>query len=136
MEVRAGRELYLVQCSSCHGLNAEGTERGPTLIGVGAASADFYLTTGRMPLDDSTGQADRKPPAYSPREIRQLVSYVASLGPGPPIPRINLADGNLSLGLQLFANNCAPCHSSAGAVKSVENGPKVNATLSCVIRFW
>ncbi|MGH9276885.1 MAG: cytochrome bc1 complex diheme cytochrome c subunit [Acidimicrobiales bacterium] len=114
-EVRAGRDLFQVSCSSCHGLNGEGTPDGPSLIGVGAASADFYLTTGRMPLDTTSGQAQRKPPAYTPREIRQLVAYVASLGPGPPIPRVNLADGDLAEGLELFANNCAPCHSSAGA---------------------
>ncbi|HKA03397.1 MAG TPA: cytochrome c, partial [Acidimicrobiales bacterium] len=47
--VAQGRELYVTGCSSCHGGNGEGTTRAPTLIGVGAASASFYLTTGRMP---------------------------------------------------------------------------------------
>ncbi len=114
-EVRAGRDLYQVACSSCHGLGGEGTDLGPKLIGVGAASADFYLTTGRMPLDNSGEQAQRKPPAYTPRQIRQLVAYVASLGPGPPIPAVNPAKGDLPEGNELYANNCAPCHSSAGA---------------------
>ena len=114
-EVRDGKELFQVACSSCHGLEGAGTEQGPTLIGVGAASADFYLTTGRMPLDRSGVQAQRKAPAYSPRQIRQLVAYVASLGPGPEIPKVDLKKGELSEGTELYANNCASCHSSAGA---------------------
>ncbi|MGH9226588.1 MAG: cytochrome bc1 complex diheme cytochrome c subunit [Acidimicrobiales bacterium] len=114
-DVRNGRDLFQVACSSCHGLEGEGTEQGPTLIGVGAASADFYLATGRMPLDNPDEQATRKEPAYSPLQIRQLVAYVTSLGPGPPIPTVNPAAGDIALGSQLYANNCAPCHSSAGA---------------------
>jgi len=114
-DVRNGRDLYQVACSSCHGLEGEGTARGPTLVGVGAASADFYLTTGRMPLDVPGEQAQRKEPAYSPLQIRQLVAYIAALGPGPPIPRIDWEAGDLALGNRLYANNCAPCHSSAGA---------------------
>jgi ubiquinol-cytochrome c reductase cytochrome c subunit len=114
-EIRAGRELFQVACSSCHGLEGQGTRRGPTLVGVGAASADFYLTTGRMPLDRTDVQAHRKEPAYTPRQIRQLVAYVASLGRGPAIPRVDPEKGDLVEGNELYANNCASCHSSAGA---------------------
>ena len=115
-EVEAGRQLYLVACTTCHGAEGEGVEdRGPSLIGVGAASADFYLTTGRMPLDRPRIQAERKRVAYSPAQIRQLVAFVASLGPGPAIPRVDTAHGDLAEGNRLYANNCAPCHSSAGA---------------------
>ena len=114
-EVRAGRELFQVACSTCHGLEGEGTPRGPRLIGVGAASADFYLTSGRMPLDRPGVQAARKEPAYSPRQIRQLVAYVASLGRGPAIPHVNPEEGDLVEGNDLYANNCASCHSSAGS---------------------
>ena len=114
-EVRAGRELFQVACSSCHGLEGEGTEKGPRLIGVGAASADFYLTTGRMPLDRTGVQAQRKEPAYTPRQIRQLVAYVGSLGRGQAIPAVDPEEGKLVEGNELYANNCASCHSSAGA---------------------
>jgi ubiquinol-cytochrome c reductase cytochrome c subunit len=114
-EVRAGRELFQIACSSCHGVNGEGSPRGPTLRGVGAASAHFYLSTGRMPLDNPGEQTQRKPPAYTRREIRQLVAFVASLGPGPPIPTVDTAAGHLSEGSELYLNNCAPCHSAAGA---------------------
>jgi ubiquinol-cytochrome c reductase cytochrome c subunit len=115
-DVAAGRQLYQVACTTCHGNEGEGVvDRGPPLIGVGAASADFYLSTGRMPLDRPRSQAERKRVAYTPVQIRQLVAYVASLGPGPPIPRIDPSAGNLAEGNRLYANNCAPCHSSAGA---------------------
>ena len=115
-DVAGGRTLYELACTTCHGTEGEGvTDRGPSLVGVGAASADFYLSTGRMPLDRPRAQAERKRVAYTPVQIRQLVAYVASLGPGPAIPRIPASAGNLSEGNRLYANNCAPCHSSAGA---------------------
>ena len=113
-QVEAGRQLYLVACTSCHGAEGEGTERGPTLVGAGAASAHYYLSTGRMPLDQTGAQPQRKPPAYSARDIEQLVAYVASLGPGEPQPRIDHRKGDLAEGYELFSNNCASCHSSAG----------------------
>jgi ubiquinol-cytochrome c reductase cytochrome c subunit len=118
----AGRELYLTGCSSCHGPDGRGTDRGPTLVGVGAAAADFYLSTGRMPLDEPRNQAVRKPPAYGRAEIDQLVAYVASLGPGPEIPKVHPEEGDLPTGYELYANNCAPCHSSAGAGGAVGRG--------------
>ena len=115
-DVAAGNQLYQIACTTCHGAEGEGVEdRGPSLIGVGAASADFYLSTGRMPLDRPRSQAERKRVAYSPVQIRQLVAFVASLGPGPAIPHVDPDQGDLAEGNRLYANNCAPCHSSAGA---------------------
>lgn len=114
-DVAAGRQLFLVACTTCHGTDGAGTDRGPTLVGVGAASPDFYLSTGRMPLDRPRTQADRNRVAYPPAQIRQLVAYVASLGPGTPIPAVDAAAGDVVEGNRLYANNCAPCHSSAGA---------------------
>jgi ubiquinol-cytochrome c reductase cytochrome c subunit len=114
-EVTAGRELYETGCSSCHGINGEGGSLGPRLIGVGAASAHFYLSSGRMPLDQYRVQADRKEPAYRPDQIRQLVAYVASLGDGPGIPNIDVQRGDVAIGNQLYAVNCAGCHNSAGS---------------------
>lgn len=115
-EVRGGRDLFEVACSSCHGLTAAGTEDGPSLVGVGAASADFYLSTGRMPLDDPRAQPSRKPPAYSEVQVRQLVAYVASLGPGPSVPASPAsAQAPTGTGARLYAARCASCHGPAGA---------------------
>ena len=57
--VEEGREIFLRGCSSCHGLNAEGGGIAPALIGVGAASVDFQVGTGRMPMADMSVQAMR-----------------------------------------------------------------------------
>ena len=75
----------------------------PKLIGVGAASADFYLRTGRMPLAYPSAQPAQKAPAFNNEQIRQLVAYVASLGDGPPVPDVNPDRGDLALGPGLFS---------------------------------
>lgn len=120
--VSRGHELFLTSCSSCHGADGAGTGQGPTLVGVGAAAADFQLTTGRMPLANPKGQPVRKPRAFTRREIDALVAYVASIGPGPPIPRVDVHQGNLSEGGTLFRLNCAACHSSAGVGGALSYG--------------
>ena len=112
-QVSTGRALYEVGCSSCHGLNAEGTSQGPSLIGVGAASVDFQVGTGRMPLARTGPQADEKQVVYTQDQIDALAAYVASLAPGPAVPQVDVAGGDLALGRELFQNNCASCHSAS-----------------------
>jgi ubiquinol-cytochrome c reductase cytochrome c subunit len=112
--VRRGRELFLTGCSTCHGVDARGTDVAPDLRGVGAASADFQLSTGRMPDTDPDRQPEAKPPAYSRDEIDDLVAYVASLGAGPPIPDVEEPPGDLQEGALLYLQICAACHSAAG----------------------
>src|SRR3954469_21470067 len=79
-----GEQLFDRACVSCHGDGGVGTTQGPTLIGVGEASADFQLRTGRMPRANAQGQAPQKPDAFSDQEIQALVAYVGSLGEGEP----------------------------------------------------
>jgi ubiquinol-cytochrome c reductase cytochrome c subunit len=112
-QVAAGRSLFVAHCSSCHGFEAEGTRNGPSLVHAGAASADFYLRTGRMPLNDPAAQPVRHRPAFPPDQISALVAYVASLDAGPPIPTV--LPGDLAHGNELFSINCAQCHNDAGA---------------------
>jgi ubiquinol-cytochrome c reductase cytochrome c subunit len=112
--VERGRQLFLVGCATCHGANGEGTNQGPDLRGVGAAAADFQLSTGRMPDTQPDRQAVRKRSPYTRAEIDDLVAYVASLGPGPPIPDVDTPPGDLQEGTRLFLDNCAACHSAAG----------------------
>jgi ubiquinol-cytochrome c reductase cytochrome c subunit len=81
-----GKQIFLKGCSSCHGLNAEGGAVAPSLIGVGAASVDFQVGTGRMPMADMSTQAMRKKPVYDAEETAKLAAYVASLAPGPAVP--------------------------------------------------
>jgi ubiquinol-cytochrome c reductase cytochrome c subunit len=111
----SGRQLFLDGCSSCHGLAARGVPGvAPDLHGVGERAADFYLSTGRMPLDVPTGEQPlRGPPAYPPGEIRALVRYIGSLG-GPGIPEVHSERGDLSEGQHAFASYCAGCHQIVG----------------------
>lgn len=114
--VEEGRRLYQRGCVSCHGRDGVGAPAGPPLQGVGAASAHFQLTSGRMPATVSGGaQPQRKRPAYDPEEITALVAYVASLGDGPKIPSVHPDEADVALGGELFRQHCAACHSSSGA---------------------
>jgi ubiquinol-cytochrome c reductase cytochrome c subunit len=108
--VERGRALFVDGCSSCHGIDARGIHGvAPTLRGVGAAAADFYLATGRMPLAAIGDQPVRSKPAYTNAQIADLVAYVGSYG-GPPIPSVDTTAGSLSEGQRLFADHCAGCH--------------------------
>ena len=124
-DVEAGERLFIANCSTCHGLNAEGAGTAPSLIGVGAASVHFQVATGRMPMDANQPQAEAKPPQFDEEEIRQLAVYIASLGPGPGIPseeQVDPALGDPALGGQLFRTNCAMCHNAVGAGGALTNG--------------
>jgi ubiquinol-cytochrome c reductase cytochrome c subunit len=108
--VRQGRQLYVTGCASCHGLDAAGLAgSGPSLRGVGAQAADFYLSTGRMPLDSPGAVPVRKPPAYSGARIAALTAYIASLG-GPAAPVVGTGAPRLDVGLRAFTESCAGCH--------------------------
>ncbi len=132
--ISQGRELYVVGCSSCHGLNAEGIvtksgdNLGPPLIGVGAASVDFQVGTGRMPAQRPDTQIPDKPPVYSDEEIEALAAYIASLGPGPAVPDEEYYDVSdateeeIVRGGQLFLTNCTACHNYAGSGGALPNG--------------
>jgi ubiquinol-cytochrome c reductase cytochrome c subunit len=116
-DVVAGHSLFQkFSCASCHGLNAEGGQRAPSLIGVGAASVDFQMGTGRMPLQHYSAEAPRKRPVATEAEIRQIAAYVASLAPGPAIPNVNgYQQADVAYGGALFRTNCAQCHNFVGA---------------------
>ena len=119
--LEAGRGLYVANCATCHGSQGEGTDAGPTLRNAGAAGADFYLRTGRMPLAAPGQPAIRQPPIFSDQQIRELVAYVASLGNGPAIPQV-ASGGDIRRGWALFQANCAACHAATGAGNAIGGG--------------
>ena len=124
--IEEGRQIFLKGCSSCHGLNLEGGTVAPSLVGVGAASVDFQVGTGRMPMADMSQQAMRKEPLYTPEEVAAVAAYVASLAPGPEIPteaQLNYErDGSTAEGGELFRTNCAMCHNFAGQGGALTQG--------------
>ena len=109
-----GEQLYQQSCSSCHGMNLEGIPgRAPKLRGVGAQAADFYLSTGRMPLDRPGEEPLRRQPAFNRKDIAAIVAYIATFG-GPPIPQVDPSRGELSIGRHAYATHCAGCHQIMG----------------------
>ncbi|REE99522.1 cytochrome c [Thermomonospora umbrina] len=151
-----GRQLYTKNCASCHGPSAEGTKDAkgrplaPSLIGVGAASVDFQVSTGRMPAMNPGAQMPRKKPipefntdiptdqhddelrekalhqkAQAEKNLADLRNYIQSLGKGPDVPSAAMVDprgGDVALGGKLFRTNCAQCHNFVGSGGALTGG--------------
>lgn len=134
-----GKALFDKSCISCHGRNAQGVaDRGPSLIGVGAASVEFQVETGRMPAARQEAQVERKEPLWEGKELtvnaRALAQYIQELGGGPEIPAGNdfASKGDIAVGGELFRVNCSSCHAfsaGGGALSSGKYAPSLkNAT--------
>jgi ubiquinol-cytochrome c reductase cytochrome c subunit len=116
--VDRGAELFGTHCALCHGelgrgLPIDGPRGGPSLQGVGAASVDFMIRTGRMPMDNARDRLERHPQRFSDEDRRALIAYIESLAPaeGPDIPDIDgWEDADPSRGLELYTSNCVACH--------------------------
>ena len=123
--VEEGKLLFQANCATCHGLEAQGTDIAPSLVGVGAASVHFQVSTGRMPMAQNGPQARDKAPQFTEEETTRMAAWVASLAPGPAIPVGELVDpdlGDPARGGELFRTNCAMCHNAAGAGGALSEG--------------
>ena len=128
-KIERGSHLYGRYCLACHGPNGSGVAppgreigagplrnqeqqraTAPSLRGVGALAADFYLRTGYMPLRRVGAQPRRSRVLFDEDEIQAITAYVASLGRGPAIPTPSRSRGSVSRGLHLFTEHCAGCH--------------------------
>lgn len=142
-----GQQLFDEHCASCHGVNAQGTQRAPSLWSAGPAAVDFYLSTGRMPLNNARLQALGHAPYFTPKQIEQITDFVVSEGKsrgktGPAIPTVqplchnqnsgkleNNSCVTLSQGQQLYTLNCAACHNAQGSGGMLSNGNTVPPVL-------
>lgn len=122
--IAEGQKLFAANCATCHGMEAAGTAEGPSLYGVGAASVDFQMATGRMPLAYQGPQGAQKPAQFSQDQIDDVAAFVASLAPGPAVPdeKWLAGDSDISRGGELFRINCAMCHNVAGAGGALTEG--------------
>lgn len=125
--VAPGRALFESTCSSCHGTDALGSAVAPPLQGLGPATVDFWVSTGRMPLADPTQQPLRKPPRFDRLQTLEIAAFISSLAPTSPdypdgIPSVNTADANLPEGNSLFVLNCAGCHTITGSGDALAKG--------------
>jgi quinol---cytochrome-c reductase cytochrome c subunit len=114
--IQAGEELFQQVCSSCHQADAQGGPAAPSLIGVGPATVNFWVTTGRMPAATPLStEAEPKPPRLNGRQAEEIAAFITSLTPSAPfIPTVHLKHANLAIGATLFALNCAACHTITG----------------------
>ena len=125
LAIDEGKKLYAVGCASCHGTGGQGTSDGPSLVGVGSASVDFQVGTGRMPAQQPGAQVPKKKVIYTQAEIDQLAAYVASLGAGPVTPKegqYSPEGADIAKGGELFRTNCAQCHNFTGEGGALTHG--------------
>ncbi len=120
--VTLGDALYQQNCATCHGNEANGVPSNgtngayPNLVGLGPATLDFWIESGRMPAaNPRTIQAMRRFPRLHHAQALAIAAWVNSLSPSyPGIPSPNLAVASASDGAALFALNCAACHTIEG----------------------
>lgn len=132
MSVEDGQKLFQANCATCHGLNLQGTDNGPSLYGVGELSVEFQLATGRMPLQMQGPQAPQKSPQFTQPQIDAMAAYVQSEAPGPTYPADRILDGggDVAEGAQLFRINCAMCHNVSAAGGALTEGKYAPALTS------
>lgn len=137
-QIAAGRQLFLVSCAFCHGQTGQGVSTvggnvlGPSLVGVGPASVDFQVGTGRMPAEQPGPQIEKHQVVFTQNEINELAAYVGSLGPGPAIPTPNMystagmtnaeKEEAVVRGGQIFLTNCTACHNFTGEGGAMPRG--------------
>jgi len=122
--IAAGHRLFEENCSSCHMSTAQGSAEAPSLRGVGPATVNFWVTTGRMPAATPLQvQAQEKPPRLTVKEANEVAAWINSLTPAAPyIPTVKVNKANLTDGASLFALNCAACHTITGAGDALAYG--------------
>jgi ubiquinol-cytochrome c reductase cytochrome c subunit len=128
-DIANGKALFEATCSSCHGLDAQGTAQAPSLIGAGSAAVYFQMSTGRMPAKEVGAENERKPTLFTDQEILDIAEYIQSIGGGPQIPtpaQVSTAGADTALGYELFSANCSQCHNaglSGGALTYGKDAP-------------
>jgi cytochrome c oxidase cbb3-type subunit III len=106
----AGKKLFELHCTGCHGIEGRGGGRGPNLnrVRLEHASDDAAL---KSLIED--GIRPEMPGAWylSEKDLANVVAYVRSLGtiPAEPVP------GDATQGSRVYAKGgCANCHMVAG----------------------
>jgi ubiquinol-cytochrome c reductase cytochrome c subunit len=128
-----GQQIFIKNCSSCHGLNAQGvtvngTAIGPNIQNAGAAAVSFQMSSGRMPMAGQQQQSRRTTNTFSADEIKAVAEYVGALGTGPGLPTASQYDTSgltaeqIAKGGELFRTNCSACHNYAGKGGALSDG--------------
>jgi len=111
-----GARLYQRDCVFCHGADGRGTSRGQSLAEVGPAEVHYAITTGRMPIQAVGDERRRREVQYKPEEVDALIAHMRRfLASEPEIPEVNIEEGTLHEGGEVFLAECAGCHQWSGA---------------------
>ena len=115
-----GRQLYQQACASCHGPDPTGQSVYPAVPSLkdvgGAAAVDWALRTGRMPWRDAKGPAiERGRPRFNDEDIRALTVYIGRAVGDAQLPNVDLAQGDVARGRELYGQACSACHGMNGA---------------------
>lgn len=106
----AGRTAYLEQCAACHGTDLRGGPSAPSIRGVGAATVDFWVGTGRMPAAVPWVEVGHRGLQMPQATEKAIVAYVTSVAPGGTAIPIVTTGGDPQRGQTLFRENCMHCH--------------------------
>ena len=114
--------LFEENCTDCHGNDARGAERGPTLI-----NPDHFLTLSDADLVRIIAKGKDKMPAFddiAPSDIQTMVNYIRSLN---ALLAMNAGAGDPKAGELLFFGSakCSTCHVAGGRGSS--NGPNLTS---------
>ena len=114
--------IYRRDCATCHGADGRGSDKAPSLAHAGRAGVYYWVSTGRMPIENLSEAINRQPPRYPPAVIARLVDYVVGLtgGHGPDIPK--LGRGSVAKGGELFSLECSACHAWSGHGSVIDGG--------------
>jgi mono/diheme cytochrome c family protein len=126
--VTAGKELYTVNCASCHGPNGEGLD-GPALNSKALLSS---VTDDQLFGLIRTGVPGTGMPAWSQsfgglltdEDVRQVVAYLRSWEPDAPEVGLWTSEPDPVRGAAIFQSVCSVCHGSQGA--GTERAPALN----------
>ena len=114
-ESELGARLYQRDCVFCHGADGRGTSRGQSLTEVGPAEVHYSVTTGRMPIQAPGEERRRREVRYSAEEVDALIAHMRGfIASEPEIPEVNVEEGKLSEGGEVFLAECAACHQWSG----------------------
>lgn len=121
-QVAFAEASYANVCAECHGGDGRGAivpgtdERAPALAdteSVTAAYVDLVLRTGRMPPAGDPFDNREREIFYTDDERRAVVEWMTDrFDLAEDIPTVD--DGDVAVGLEAFALNCAHCHGNAG----------------------
>jgi len=110
----AGERAFATSCAGCHGLDGQGTDRGP---GIAGSARVRRLSDNQIADIISNGIPETGMPAFrtlSGDQVRDIVSYVRSLQ-GRSGPRA--LPGDAARGKEIFfgKGECGTCHTIYGA---------------------